>query len=78
MKREIFLFGIILLLDLMDCSVWFAINAKEGDCWYLIEKSSFVYKEGDFWMSFNHFFVTNVKPTYWRQDIYLSDLSNIT
>ena len=29
-------------------------------------------------MSFNHFFVTDVKPTYCRHDICLSDLSNIT
>ena len=28
--------------------------------------------------SFNHCFVTDVKPAYCRQDIYLSDLSNIT
>ena len=26
--------------------VWIAINAKEGDCWYLIETSSFAYKDG--------------------------------
>ena len=29
--------------------VWFAINAKEGDCWYLIETRSFSYKEEDWW-----------------------------
>ena len=29
-------------------------------------------------MCFNHYFVTDVKHAYCRQEIYLSDLSNIT
>ena len=29
--------------------VWFSINSKEWDCWYLIETRSFAYKEGDWW-----------------------------
>ena len=49
-KREIFLFGIVLLFwpspiefFWLGWSIWFAINAKEGDCWHLIETSLFVY-----------------------------------
>ena len=60
-------------------SVWFAINAKEGDCWKMIEYClrRRLLKKECLCMCFNHYFVTDVKPTICWDDNCLYDPSTI-
>ena len=90
-KREIFLFGIVLLfwLSLIECfdlvNQFDMVVDQFGlpsmpkreivDIW--LKQAHLFTKEGDCWMSFNHCFVTDVKSTHYRKDIFLSDLSTI-
>ena len=96
-KREIFLFGIILLfwpslmkvLIWLTSLIWWLSNLVCHQCqrgrllisdWnkLIVNNEIFELRNVIAECSFNDYFVTDVKLAYCRQDIYLSDLSNIT
>ena len=68
------------LISLVGWSIEFSINAKEGDCWNMIEKIIIKdIEEGKLMIKnvFNHCFVTDVKNSIWWNDNFLYDPSTI-
>ena len=63
------------LISVANWSVWFAINAKEGDCWKWLKRSLMMELVKNV---FNHYFVIDVKLSICRNDNCLNDPSTIT